>query len=598
MIPTIDSAAVAAVLDVVLRATLILLAAHAATSLMRRSSASARHLVWLAALLAVLLLPLARGIVPEWRVLPVPQAARGAFAAAEAPASAAPALVAPHLSTAAAPVPEPAGVSWPGLLALLWAAGAALIALRLAFGLVRVRWMASRAVELTDDDWIRLTDGLARRLRLGRIVRLLRGPGATVPMTWGIFSPVILLPGEAEAWDEERRRVVLAHELAHVGRWDALTQWIAHVAVAVYWFNPLVWMAARKLREEREHACDDAVLTAGARPAEYADHLLTIVRSMGSRDGGVAALAMARRSQFEGRLLAILDSAVRRNGVTRAAALATLAASAVCVLPLAALQAVDLPAPPRPEQAAGIPALEVQVAGEALPLPSADSAPAAEGELERSPPSPATPAAVPPPALEGANQGQLEKAGAEGDPRLYAEMIRAAAEIEDDASRRSVLTALLYRPDLSRDNVIAIISATRTMRSPAERQPVLLGAVWHRAFRTSDPAVVEALSAFSSFAEHRIVLQNLLLQRLTQAELIGALRAAAHIRSGRDLRVVLQTAAERHRLEAAAREVYLAAARSIDSDSERGLALQALLRQPRPKPSDADTGAVRERTGT
>ncbi|MBW3572241.1 MAG: M56 family metallopeptidase, partial [Gemmatimonadetes bacterium] len=357
----LDSALPAALLDAAVRGTLILLVALGAAALMRRTSASARHLVWLAALAALLLLPFARGLVPEWRVLPVPALVVAPSAADAAPVSAAatidaaaPADVA-GASAAAAPVVEPAApqpfrmpADWKTLALLAWAAGAALFALRLVYGVARVRWIERRATELTDDEWVRLTDGLSRRLRLGRIVRLLREPAATVPMTWGIFHPVILLPGEADGWADERRRVVLAHELAHVRRWDALTQWIAHLALVVYWFNPLVWMAVRKLREEREHACDDAVLEIGTAPADYADHLLTIVRSLGSARGPAHALAMARRSQFEGRLLAILDNAVRRNGVSRAAALATAAAALACVVPLAAMR----PA----ERAIGVPA--------------------------------------------------------------------------------------------------------------------------------------------------------------------------------------------------------------------------------------------------
>jgi beta-lactamase regulating signal transducer with metallopeptidase domain len=615
MMRLLDSALFAAVLDAAVRGTFIVLAALAATSLMRRRSASARHLVWLAALAALLLLPLARGFVPEWRVLPaiVPPLAAPAPVSADpvAPLAAMDAEAAP-IGANPAPIAAPSSsstpfrlpVDWKTLALLAWAAGAALFGLRLAFGVARVRWMKRRATELTDDEWVRLTDGLSRRLGLGRIVRLLREPGASVPMTWGTFRPVILLPAEADGWKGERRRVVLAHELAHVRRWDAATQWVAHLALAVYWFNPLVWMAARRLREEREHACDDAVLEIGTAPADYADHLLTIVRSLGSAPGPAAALAMARRSQFEGRLLAILDHAVRRNGVSRAAALATTAAALACLVPLAALRpvapaeaqaavqrtpaepispagtlvgrvaqtvrnAVGIAADPArttdaPVDAAGVagavaPAILPQRGGEAAPTP---------------PGAPATPlVGEPGPLLRAVEEGPQ-------DPGLYAEIIRAAEDIQSPGDRRLVLVRLLEKSDLSHDNVVAIIGATRTMSSDTEKRLVLAAAVRHRSFRpTLLPHVFyEAMRTFTSSTDARLVLTSLLeARRLDPASLELVFEHLPQLGSDTDERVVLLRAVETQRVEGAARQAYLAAARAMDSDTETSLALSALM---------------------
>jgi len=111
------------------------------------------------------------------------------------------------------------------------------------------------------------------------------------------------------------------HEMAHIRRLDALIQLLAQVAVAVFWFNPLMWWAAQRMRMECEHACDDYVLRSGIRASRYAEDLLTIVRRMKaserSRPGALAALAMGNSSEFEGRLMAILDPDSSRRPIAR-----------------------------------------------------------------------------------------------------------------------------------------------------------------------------------------------------------------------------------------------------------------------------------------
>src|SRR5690606_6299228 len=137
---------------------------------------------------------------------------------------------------------------------------------------------------------------------------------------------------------------------------DPLTHLLAQAACAIHWMNPLAWLAARRLRIERERACDDLVLAYGTSGPDYADQLLTIARTM--RTGRLSAatagasLAMARRSQLEGRLMSILDPTVPRTGVSRTRVALATAVAAAAILPLASMQtwAYESPAviPPRP----------------------------------------------------------------------------------------------------------------------------------------------------------------------------------------------------------------------------------------------------------
>jgi hypothetical protein len=162
-------------------------------------------------------------------------------------------------------------------------------------------------------------------------------------VTWGVVYPAVLLPPDSGEWTDERRRFVLVHEMAHVKRFDALTQLISQVTVALLWFNPFVWYAAHRMRVEREHACDDYVLREGTAPSLYAGELLEMVQSIGtpSREHAApafAALAMARRSEFEGRMLAILDKRHDRSTLGRRRTLAAGFALAILALPLAALK--------------------------------------------------------------------------------------------------------------------------------------------------------------------------------------------------------------------------------------------------------------------
>jgi beta-lactamase regulating signal transducer with metallopeptidase domain len=324
-----------------LRATVLLAGAWLATRLLRQASAATRHLIWTATIAGVLTLPLLSAFGPAWNVplftvtakvpAPVPSLETPAPAVAPDPAAVASTTRPGESLPIVAPATESAAVtpSWTErvagqlsprvVVAFAWLLLAALMLSRLAVANLRVSsWQrSSRPVE--DGRWLTLVRRLTRAYGIERPVVLLENGETDVPVTWGIVYPVILLPAAADEWDEEQRVAVLTHELAHVKRFDALSQLLAQLALALLWFHPLVWMAVRRMRLEREHACDDFVLIAGARASRYADDLLAFARRLTRPSApAAAALAMARRSELEGRLLAILDPAMKRTAVRRA----------------------------------------------------------------------------------------------------------------------------------------------------------------------------------------------------------------------------------------------------------------------------------------
>ena len=178
------------------------------------------------------------------------------------------------------------------------------------------------------------------QLGIRRPVTLLIHPEKTIPVVWGILRCRSVASAAARHWSGEQLQSVLLHELAHVRRRDTTAQLLAHVACALYWFNPLAWLAAWRLHVESERACDDLVLASGVRPSAYAGHLLDIVGSLSSARGAQSCgLAMARKSSLEGRLLAVLSENRNRRGLSVALAAITLAVTVGIAVPIAMLRA-------------------------------------------------------------------------------------------------------------------------------------------------------------------------------------------------------------------------------------------------------------------
>src|SRR5581483_5836805 len=476
-------------LDLAIRGTLILVIAFAAAGLMRRASAAARHLLWASTLAGLLLLPgmvrlgpslqvqvpmlaptaapaptpdptpapaptVAPVVAPDVEVyVATPQVHVRAHsrahmrtridAAPSAPVETGPITVAPAL----APVAHQATIgvwqrAWNARWAI-WAAGALLVLGRLLLGMARVRAIVREATPVHDAEWIVLLGTVARRLGVYRRVMLRQGGAGAVPVTCGIISPVIILPEEAEYWDDERRELVLTHELAHVRRLDVLTHIIGQLAVAAFWFHPLAWIAAARMRLERERACDDLVIVAGVRPSRYAGDLLDLVQTLtGTTAPAAAALAMARRTEIEGRLLSILDAAVRRGPLSPRRIASALAMVGMGVVTIAAVRPVA-PSPVRHE-------------------------PVAQAEI----------AVLPSVAVSGVLPVVAVRAGGGyANYAALADIAAAAATIASDASKRQVLFEIGQRYGASDTLRHAFFATTNTIASSTERKRVLLALV-------------------------------------------------------------------------------------------------------------------------
>lgn len=300
--------------------------------------AASRHAVWTTAFAVLLLLPLGTALVPGWRLdLRVDSSSRSRSAptttrALPRQSSAAPdEPIEPEASesSAGAEAPLPVSSSSPGLsrwvpsyqraarwigpaFVLLWAGGVLLLLGRLALGMGRLwRWKQTAA----DADCTALADALARQMEVRRFFAVRYSPEIRVPLVWGLPSPVLLLPEEAADWSQDRLKTVLLHELAHVKRWDGLTHVLSRVARACFWPNPLVWKAAAAATAAQEEACDNAVLRSGVASWAYADHLLTLTKTLRRARSQMEVVSLDSGLRFKSRMRALLTPTTPRRAL-------------------------------------------------------------------------------------------------------------------------------------------------------------------------------------------------------------------------------------------------------------------------------------------
>jgi ankyrin repeat protein len=239
----------------------------------------------------------------------------------------------------------------------------------LVTGLARLSRVASASAPMPNGQWTRLAALISTEYGLKRFVQLLESRNSSILVTWGLVHPKVVMPAGSSKWPEDRARIVLCHELAHIRRGDWIVQMIAQTLRILYWFNPLVWVACRRLRLESECACDDTVLSSEIEGHEYAAHLLDLARVLNRPDRAwSAALTMARPSTIERRFSAMLNPTLNRYPVSRLALFATVFIG-LCVTVF--LSAAGSAGPARSTMASLEPAVLERIETAAIALPEA-----------------------------------------------------------------------------------------------------------------------------------------------------------------------------------------------------------------------------------
>jgi beta-lactamase regulating signal transducer with metallopeptidase domain len=293
-------------------------------------------------------------------------------------------------------------IPWDSVAAGIYLGVAVLLLARFFVGIAFGRRLI-RASRILDDP--RVAARLASRAHaagLAAIPQAVESDLISVPVTMGALRSMILLPADWREWDDAKLDAVVAHEMSHVVRRDALTQRLSLLHRAIFWFSPLAWWLDRRLADLAEQASDEAALSCGADRTHYAKTLLGFFEALQAAPGRVwwQGVSMAKAGQAEKRVDRIL---AWKGAVTmglKKSIVACVVALAVPVVYLAASvhpanynvgpqgfdlaqdQSVPPPPPPAPRPApapkaspnaapvsASAPAPEATASPEASPLP-------------------------------------------------------------------------------------------------------------------------------------------------------------------------------------------------------------------------------------
>lgn len=339
-------------------ATVILFCAWLVTLRLRRNAAL-RHLTWLSAFCALLVLPLLSAVVPTLLVVRTSAPAKVGELLRSAPWENGKNTVFsrvthrtdrehPH-SPAASRTEQSRTVSASlrrygtpvgKFCFCLWTLGFVTVLTRLLSAFLGIHRLMARSVKQPLDALTR--EQLAARVGLRRTwdLRICLTAFPPVAMTWGFFRPVVLLPKDASNWSSDQWEAAMLHELAHVKRGDSASQLFALCVCAVFWFHPAVWLAAAAMRADAELAADDAVVLSGMKPSTYAAQLLGFAAQLAQKRPHPLNMGVSLMNffQIETRIQSIVSASSCRRTVTASDALQTGSLAFLLVLIFAAIR--------------------------------------------------------------------------------------------------------------------------------------------------------------------------------------------------------------------------------------------------------------------
>jgi beta-lactamase regulating signal transducer with metallopeptidase domain len=304
----------------------------------------------------------------------------------------APTTTAPNV--VASSLPLPASIPWSTVAAVIYLTAAFFFLVRFVVGLAFSRRLL-QASQIIDDP--RVTARLASRAHasgMAFVPKAAESEFISVPVTMGALRSAILLPASWREWDDAKLHAVVAHEVSHVARRDALTQRLSLLHRAIFWFSPLAWWLDRHLANLAEQASDEAALSCGADRKHYANTLLEFFEALQAAPGRVwwQGVSMAKSGQAEERVERILSwkgtvtMGFKKSSFKKSAFKKSIAVAAVAL----AVPVVYLAASARPASYNGSPQ-NVSLAQNQTPPPAPRPAPAPQAQPDSAP----APAAAP-----------------------------------------------------------------------------------------------------------------------------------------------------------------------------------------------------------
>jgi beta-lactamase regulating signal transducer with metallopeptidase domain len=307
---------------------------------------------------------------------------------------------APPRVPAAAPRRASGPLPWLAIATVIFCVVALFMIARIALGAIFGHRLVRAAETIADRDSIGVLVRQARAAGVASAPRLAESDVVSVPVTLGVLRPVILLPSYWRSWDERTLDAVIAHEMSHVARRDALTQRLALLHRAIFWFSPLAWWLNRALANAAEEASDEAALEAVADRAFYAETVIEFFAALAENPRrvywqGVSMAAPGQAERRVDRILAWKGAVSMRIRKSFAVGLAVVGIPVVLLTAAARPSAKAQQAPPAP----AVPAVPVApIAPQTPSTPLTPETPAVP-ITALMPPAPPKPMLAPTPAV-------------------------------------------------------------------------------------------------------------------------------------------------------------------------------------------------------
>ncbi len=292
---------------------MVLLASTAARTVLR--TASQQRLLWALTFGTMLAMPAGELLLPAWQL---------------------PLFGVPHERLAQSIRVGPAAFSVAGLALTLWLSGCVVALVRTFNDWRAARGLLARAT-LVDPAVLPASVHMLVRAMQPTPLRLAWTDELVTPAVIGWRAPTVLLPRVALSWGPDMLRAALVHEIEHIRQRDWLVMLLERVTLALYWPNPLLWMARRAAAMAREIAADDAVIRANIAPAAYAQQLLALSRTRPGQAPVKFAVGLGGAAVAP-RVYALFAQAGRHETTTRGVRLALISMTLIFAVPAVAIQ--------------------------------------------------------------------------------------------------------------------------------------------------------------------------------------------------------------------------------------------------------------------